>query len=124
MNSAKHHEIACNIERSLAKCGPEDVEMRIEAAMLAATHWLNAALHDIGANPPDKDVMHTYMLTINDFRRLSLPDPRLLAMLAEIEDIRPLYVRGDAPGGREAADRACGLLDRIREMALRASAAR
>jgi len=124
MNSAKHHEIARNIERSLAKCRPEDVEMRIEAAMLAGTHWLNAALHDIGANPPDKDVMHTYMLTINDFRRLSLPDPQPLAMLAEIEDIRPVYVRGDAPGGRQAADRACSLLDRLRAVALQAAAGR
>ena len=122
MKSAQHHEIARNIERSLAKCAPGDVEMRIEAAMLAGTHWLNAALHDLGASRPEDDVMHTYMLTINDFQRLSATDPRLPAMLAEIEDLRPLHVRGDAPGGAAAADRAGALLARIREIALAAAA--
>lgn len=117
MELEKHRQKALNIERQLAKCGPQDVEIRIEAAMLAATHWLNAALHAIGANPPDQDVMHTYMLTVNEFRRLSAAHAGIMAWMAEIEDLRPLHVRGDVAGGEAAADHACVLLKRIRAVA-------
>jgi|JI10StandDraft_1071094.scaffolds.fasta_scaffold43592_3 hypothetical protein len=117
MSPDQHREKALKIERSLAKLAPHLVEIRIEAAMLAGTHWLNAALHHLGANKPESDVMHTYMLTVNEFRRLSAADAALVAMLAEIEDLRPLHVRGDVPGGQDAADQACALLGRIRQMA-------
>ena len=117
MDPIKHRDKALKIERSLAKCAPGDVEIRIEAAMLAATHWLNAALHRLGANRPEQDVMHTYMLTVNEFRRLSAANAELMAALAGIEDLRPLFVRGDVPGGVQAADRACALLARIRSIA-------
>lgn len=117
MNPAQHLQKALKIEQSLAKLPPELVEIRIEACMLAATHWLNAALHRLGANNSDQDVMHTYMLTVNEFRRLSAAHEQLLAMMAEIEDLRPLHVRGDVPGGREAADHACDLLAQIRRIA-------
>ena len=122
MSPEQHCQKALKIERSLSKLAPQLVEIRIEAAMLAATHWLNAALHHLGANSADSDVMHTYMLTINEFRRLSAADPQLVAMLAEIEDLRPLHVRGDVPGGPEAADHACALLGRIRRIAESAGA--
>jgi hypothetical protein len=39
VNVQKHAEKALRIERSLAKCISSDYEIRIEAAMLAATHW-------------------------------------------------------------------------------------
>jgi hypothetical protein len=117
MDIDKHRQKALNIERQLAKCGPQDVEIRIEAAMLAATHWLNAALHACGANPAAQDVMHTYMLTVNEFRRLSAARADIMAWMAEIEDLRPLHVRGDVPGGEAAADHACQLLARIRAVA-------
>ena len=120
MDPVKHREKALRIERSLAKCEPGDVEIRIEAAMLAATHWLNAALHRLAANPEQYDVMHTYMLTINEFRRLSAANGELMAALAELEDLRPLHVRGDVAGGVKAADRACELLARIRTIATEA----
>lgn len=117
MHSIKHREKAQRIERSLAKCEPDDVDLRIEAAMLAGTHWLNAALHWLGASSDSNDVMHTYMLTVNEFRRLAAANAEIVTALAEIEDLRPLYVRGDVPGGRQAADHACSLLGRIRAIA-------
>lgn len=122
MEPGKHREKALRIERSLAKCQRGDYELRIEAAMLAGTHWLNAALHRLGANRPDQDVLHTYMLTINEFRRLGAANEELVKALAEIEDLRPLHVRGDLAGGPEVADRACQLLDRVRHIAERALA--
>lgn len=118
MDTFKHREKALKIESSLARCGPGDYEIRIEACMLAGTHWVNAALHNLGANGVDQDVMHTYMLTVNEFRRLCAANSELMTALAEIEDVRPLYVRGDVPGGTQAADHACALLARIKSIAL------
>lgn len=117
MNAVQHRQKALNIESSLAKCRPEDVEIRVEAAMLAATHWLNSMLHDMGVRGEDEDVLHTYMLTVNEFRRLSIASAQSMEMLAEIEDLRPLHVRGNAPGAHQAADRAGILLMHIRSMA-------
>lgn len=118
MNVEKHKEKALRVHRSLAKCRPDDVEIRIEAAMLAATHWVNLALHAKRVTPENQDVMHSYMLTVNEYRRLSAADEQLMSMLREIEDMRPLFVRGDVAGGRDAADRALELLARIRTIAL------
>lgn len=123
MKRYSHKEKALRVERSLAKCGPDDFEIRIEAAMLAGTHWLNLALHAMGATRDDQDVLHTYMLTVNEYRRLSVADARLIGLLSEIEDLRPLYVRGDVPGGREMADRAGDRLAQIRAIALAAEGA-
>ena len=33
--------------------------MKIEAAMLAGTHWLNLALHRMGVTALQTDVLHT-----------------------------------------------------------------
>lgn len=118
MDARQHRQKALNIERSLARCHPDDVEIRIEAAMLAATHWVNSLLHEEGATDADQDVLHTYMLTVNEYRRLCVAGGQCLSMLAEIEDLRPLYVRGDARGARQAADRAGELLAGIRAAAL------
>jgi hypothetical protein len=82
--------------------------------MLAAAHRLNAHLHRLGLTPPDEDLVHTYLLTINEFRRLSVADGESMAALAAIEDLRPAFVRGDHPGGAEAAQRALQLLATLR----------
>ncbi|WP_213958941.1 MULTISPECIES: hypothetical protein [unclassified Variovorax] len=114
MKPHEHEEAALRIEKSLRKCGPEDHEIIIEAAMLAGSHWLNAHLHRLGATPPAQDVMHTYLLVVNELRRLSVADPQAVAALGAIEDMRPAYVRGAQAGGREAAQRALSLLESIR----------
>ncbi|HTO46216.1 MAG TPA: hypothetical protein VML91_01055 [Burkholderiales bacterium] len=118
MTPREHREKAEKIERSLGKCAPADYEMRIEAAMLAGTHWLNLVLHRMGVTLPQNDVLHTYMLTVNELRRYKVADEELVNALAEIEDIRPAFVRGPLPGGEEAADRAVRLLGLLRAKAL------
>lgn len=117
MRAAEHQAIAQRIERSLAKLDPSDYEMQIEAAMLAGSHWLNAALHRIGVTQPDGDVVHTYLLTVNAFRRFSVADSTSLQALSEIEDLRPPFVRGNWAGGERAAQRALSLLAVIRDRA-------
>jgi hypothetical protein len=114
VNIEEHRAKAERIERSLAKCAPDDFEIKIEGAMLAGTHWLNAALHRSAITEPENDVMHTYHLTVNEFRRLSVADEGLINALAEIEDMRPAFVRGNFPGGQQVAKRALELLAKLR----------
>jgi hypothetical protein len=114
MNIEQHVAAAARIEHSLRKCRAEDVEMRIEAAMLAGTHWLNAALHRMHATEPASDVLHTYLLTVNEYRKLCVAKAQMVRALSEIEDLRPAFVRGNMPGARAAADRARELLSVIR----------
>jgi hypothetical protein len=117
MSPDEHRAKAEKIERSLAKCGPADYEMKIEAAMLAGTHWLNLALHRMGVTPAQTDILHTYMLTVNELRKYRVANDELVDALSEIEDIRPAYVRGNLPGGEKAAARALELLALLRRRA-------
>lgn len=117
MKTEQHIAVAGRIERSLRKCAPEDIEMRIEAAMLAGTHWLNAALHRLGVTQPGNDVFHTYLLTVNEYRKLCVAEEDMVRALSEIEDLRPPYVRGNHAGAPAAAERADALLTVIRKKA-------
>ena len=65
--------------------------------MLAGTHWLNAALHGMAVTKPENDVFHTYLLTVSEFRRLSVADESLINALAEIEDLRPALCAAISP---------------------------
>ncbi|MFG2518049.1 hypothetical protein [Streptomyces sp. NPDC048527] len=114
MNIDRHVELALNIGCSLARLGPDDHEMAIEAAMLAGTHWLNAALHEGGIAGEDEDVVHCSMLVVNTVRKYAIAEPVLVGALQEIEDLRPLHVRGDVPGGASAGHRALDLLAAMR----------
>lgn len=117
MQALDHRQRAERVERSLAKCGPHDHEMKIEAAMLAGTHWVNFVLHRMGVTKAEQDVMHTYMLTVNELRKYSVADVWLMLAMDEIENLRPAHVRGNVPGGAAAADRALELLGKIRAKA-------
>jgi hypothetical protein len=118
MNTEHHIAAAARIERSLQKCLAQDCEMKIEGAMLAGTHWLNAALHRSGVTQSPGDVMHTYLLTVNEYRRLCVADGEIVRALSEIEDLRAPFVRGNWPGAQAAADRALALLSVIRTRAM------
>ncbi|MFF4764063.1 hypothetical protein [Streptomyces sp. NPDC001292] len=120
MNIERHVELASNIGRSLPRIGPDDHEMAIEAAMLAGTHWLNAALHADGVAGEDEDVVHCSMLVVNTVRKYAVAEPALVSALQEIEDLRPLHVRGDVPGGSAAGRRALDLLAAMRLRAIEA----
>lgn len=122
MTPQQHQAKAERIERSLAKCSPEQSEIVIEAAMLAGTHWFNVALHRLGYLAPEKDVMHAQYLSGADRLKLSLLYPDMLNALDEIESYRPGFVRGDLAGGAKAAERSLRLLALLRQAA--ASAAR
>lgn len=120
MRPESHIEKAERIERSLQHCSALDYEMRIEGAMLAATHYANLALHRLGITPETWDVVHSDFLSIMDHVRFRLLEGELVTALEEIELLRPPWVRGDALDGEAAGERAAQLLDVVRRAALAA----
>ena len=112
-----HMKKAERLERSLARLSPADFEIKIDGAMLAATHYANAALHTLGLTPPERDIIHTEFLRVIDYRRFAVAAPVLVNTLEEIEALRPPYVRGDEPGGLAGGERALALLQVIRSEA-------
>jgi hypothetical protein len=117
MKRQVHIDKAERFVASLERCGPDDWEARVEGAMLAATHWVNMALHEAGILPDDQDMIHTDYLTGADLIRLELVAPELVEAMHGIEDLRAPHVRGAHPGGREAGEKAIALLEVARREA-------
>lgn len=117
MSPADHAKRAERIGASVHRCGASGYEVAIEGAMLAGSHWLNAALHASGLTAEDQDAMHSEFLTLGERRRIDLALPGMVGLLDEIEELRAPYVRGAAPGGEDAARRALTLLDGLRAIA-------
>lgn len=115
MTPEQHEAVANRIEVSMRHCGPDDYEMLIEGAMLAGTHRINALMHRLQATRAEVDVMHSYLLTVNEFDRLTVAHPAAMGALRTIEKMRPAYVRGDWQGGAEAGRAALALLQQIRQ---------
>jgi hypothetical protein len=113
MTPENHRDKAERIERSLAKLTDSDWEMQIEASMLAGTHWINFVLHKTGISAVSEDMVHASMTMVSVLRKYKLAEPDLIEQLEEIEELRPLYVRGDVEGGTIAANRAMELLNSI-----------
>lgn len=114
MNVDAHRAKAAAIERSLARCTTADYETVIEACMLAGTHWFNIALHATDLLPVDHDAMHAEFLTVGQRRRIASVLPGALAALDTIESLRTPHVRGDLPGGEQAAQRALDCLAELK----------
>ena len=114
-----HRRKAERIERTLAKLELTDYEMRIDGAVLAASHYANLALHRLGIVPETHDIIHTEFLEVIDYRRLEVAAGVLVEALEAIEELRAPFVRGAASGGAEAGERALALLARVREAAMK-----
>ena len=119
MNAKGHRHKAERIARTLAKCRPSDYEIVIDGAMLAISHWINFAFHSLQLTAADNDVMHAYFVTGFDRQYFGLAaGPEFLDALEEIDNARPLYVRGNIDGGEKAAERALDLHETVRRKAL------
>lgn len=119
MTPQAHVAKAARIERSLARLGPRDYEIRIDGAMLAANHYVNLALHVLGLRGETEDIVHTEYLAAIDLTRLRVLAPQVLEALEGIERLRAPFVRGGAPGGEAAGARALALLAQARKAALK-----
>lgn len=118
MTPHEHRLKAERIERSLSKLTEQDYEIQIEAAMLAGTHWVNFALHQVRMSTPQEDMVHASMTMVSVLRKYRMAEPALIEDLEVIEELRPLFVRGDVPGGAQAAQQALEKLQAIRARAL------
>ncbi|HZR79403.1 MAG TPA: hypothetical protein VFA58_09340 [Chthoniobacterales bacterium] len=101
----------------MKKLRDNDYEGVIEASMLAGTHWLNFARHQLKFAGAEHDVMHAEYLDGVQRVKIQLLAPHLLAALDEIEGHRAGYVRGDLNGGERIAARCRHLLEQIRDIA-------
>lgn len=119
MTPEQHQAKALRIEHSLARLTDADYEAIVEGAMLAGTHWLNILLHRTKLFPETRDAMHAEFLTAGERRRVAAKAPDALAALDTIEALRTLQVRGDMPGGEQAARTARECLARLRNAAAR-----
>ena len=117
MNIEQHRMKALRIERSLDRLTDADFEAVIEGAMLAGTHWFNVLLHRKGLFPETRDAMHAEFLTVGERRRVAAVSPAALAALDTIEAFRTVQVRGDMPGGMQAAKSARECLAQLRDAA-------
>lgn len=102
MQIKEHVSKAERITSSLAKCDASDYETLIEGAMLAATHWFNAALHAKDIRPVQQDAMHGTKLTVEEHKRCETLLEGLVEALEVLEELRSPYVRGAEPRGEEA----------------------
>lgn len=118
MNREAHMAKAARIEATLAKLQPQDYEIRIDGAMLAANHYANMALHILGICPEKWDMIHSEYLTVIDYTRFRILAGDLLAALDGIEELRAPFVRGGADGGEQAGEEAMRLLAKARTAAL------
>ncbi len=119
MKAEAHRLKAERLGRSLAKCSSADTELVIDGVMLAITHWINFVFHMLELTAPDDDIMHCYFVTGFDRQYYGLAaDPVFLDALEEIDDLRPLYVRGNAAGSDAAGVRALELHEAVRDKAL------
>ena len=108
-----HVRKAERIFASLAKCSEDDYEARIEGAMLAATHWFNAALHAKGIRAVENDTMHGTKLTVEEHKRCETLLGPLVEALEVIEELRSPYVRGAEQDGIAAGNLAMQKLQLI-----------
>lgn len=81
----------------------DDYETIIEICMLAGTHYLNAALHDVKLTTEVGDLLHSDKPEIN-FQIPSWLQPAFVSMKF-IEDLRPPFVRGAEPFDVKYAER-------------------
>jgi len=117
MTPDQHLAKAERIANSLAKLTTADYELVIEAAMLAGTHWFNAAAHRHGITSSDDDVMNVEYLPRALRVKISLIAPGLTELVEEIEQFRPIFVKGNVADGEAAAKRCGELLDHLRDRA-------
>ena len=88
--------------------------------MLAGTHWFNILLHRTNLLPAEHDAMHAEFLSPEKRRDAQAAVPGALHALDAIERLRTPHVRGNMPGGEEAAAQALACLARLRDEALAA----
>ena len=104
INAHLHH--AAELRRAILGLDESDIELIIEGAMLAGTHYMNAGVHMLGATLADEDIVHAEFMNGAQVATLNPACLRMWQALFVVEGLRAWYVRGD-----EASDK--GVLQRV-----------
>ena len=120
MNPNFHRRKAEKVTRTILRLDPRtDHEMIIDGTMIAASQWINYALHRAGITPFEFDIMHAYFATGFERQYYALcASPVLIDSLEAIEAIRPQHVRGTAKTGPAAARKTLSILAKLKKTAL------
>jgi HEPN domain-containing protein len=103
--------------KSISKLDEEgDYELIVEAYLLMAAHYINAAMHKVGVLPEDRDIKHNRLA---GFLKKEYPLERggeeLSNLMLLIENLRPSHVYGRGENGK-AARRAREAFEIIKEI--------
>ncbi|MSO54271.1 MAG: hypothetical protein EXQ90_03985 [Rhodospirillales bacterium] len=121
MMPAFHRRKAEKVTRTILGLDPAtDHEMIIDGTMIAASQWINYALHRAGITRTEFDIMHAYFVTGFERQYYALcASPVLIDSLEAIETIRPQHVRGMAKTGPAAARKTLAILANLKKTALK-----
>jgi len=117
MKIDSHRKKIERFERTITKLDiDEDSETLIEDYMLAASHFINAAMHSLGTLKEDKDIKHNNLFGfVRRESSLKENSGEVADLIQQIEQLRPSYVYGKGESGT-AARKAKEAFERIREI--------
>lgn len=112
-----HLSKAERFEATLGKLDYEDdYETMIEDFLLAAAHYLNAAMHKLHTLPEDRDIKHNQLAGfLKREHAIGIDSDSAAELILQLEQLRPSHVYGKGENGN-TAKRADGLFKQIREL--------
>ena len=114
----EHHENKIKrFEKTISKLDfEEDSETLIEDYMLAASHFINAAMHKLGTLKEDKDIKHNQLFGfLKRENPLKEKSQEVSSLIQTIEQLRPSYVYGKGESS-EAAKEAFKSFEKIKKV--------
>lgn len=80
----------------------DDYETMIEDFLLAATHLINALLHQKAIIPEDKDIKHNRLFGYMKEEHTLDTSPQIAELIQQLEQLRPSHVYGKGHNGDTA----------------------
>ena len=117
MKMENHMEKAERMLKSISKLNPEeDYELIIEAYLLTAAHFINAAMHKIGTLPEDRDIKHNKLEGfLKKENALKTKSKEASDLILSLENLRPSHVYGRGKNG-ETEKKAREAFEKIKEI--------
>lgn len=117
MKIENHIKKAKRMSESVSKLDlKEDYELIIEACLLMAAHYINAAMHKIGVLPEERDIKHNKLAGfLKKENSLGKRSEEVSNLILFIEDLRPSHVYGRGENG-ETAEKVTDTFEKIKKI--------